>query len=127
MINNKKSVALTLAVFVFFFVVTPARASEMDELKATVQAMQKNMEEMQKKIAHLEQENRQYKHQASASRAAAPANTTVSTETSSSSVPPAPGTQVVTIAPTTVTIQGRPSQIRDRPALAISALPGSVA
>jgi hypothetical protein len=117
MINNKKSVAVTLAVFVFFLAVTPARASEMDELKATVQAMQKNMEEMQKKIAHLEQENRQYKHQASVSRAAPPANTTVTTETSSSSAPPAPGTQVVTIAPTAVTIQGRPSQIRDRPAL----------
>jgi hypothetical protein len=32
MINNKKSVAVTLAVFVSFLVVTPARASEMDEL-----------------------------------------------------------------------------------------------
>ena len=70
MINNKNSVVLTLAVFVSFLVVTPTRASEMDELKATVQAMQKNMEEMQKKIAHLEQENRQYKHQASVSMTA---------------------------------------------------------
>ena len=43
MINTKKSIAVTLAVLVSFLVRTPARGSEMDELKATVQAMQKNM------------------------------------------------------------------------------------
>ena len=41
MINTKKSIAVTLAVLVSFLVRTPARGSEMDELKATVQAMQK--------------------------------------------------------------------------------------
>jgi uncharacterized membrane protein (DUF106 family) len=35
----------------------PARGSEVDELKATMQAMQKSMEQMQARIAELEREN----------------------------------------------------------------------
>jgi hypothetical protein len=111
--TNKKSVAITLAVFVSFTVVTPARASELDELKATIQSMQKSMEQMQSRIAELEHENHKHKEQATASRVAPPA-AVVATEGAASAPP---SDQTVTIAPATVTIQGRPSQIRDRPAL----------
>jgi hypothetical protein len=110
MINNKKSVALTLAIFVSFAVATQARASELDELKATIQSMQKSMEQMQARITELEQENQKHKHQAAASRAAAP----VPVE---GTAPAAASTQTVTIAPTAVTIEGRASQIKDRPAM----------
>jgi hypothetical protein len=112
MINNKKSVALTLAVVVSFLVVTPARASEIDELKATIQSMQKSMEQMQSRITELERENHTQKHTA-ASRAALPAP--VATTEVPASAPASD--QTVTIAPTAVTIQGRASQIKDRPAL----------
>src|ERR1051325_11956319 len=86
-------IALLLAVGL----TAPARASELDDLKATMQSMQKSMEQMQKKIAELEQQNRKAKQQAVASRAAPPAP----------SEGPAAGAvsdQTVTIAPTAVTI-----------------------
>jgi hypothetical protein len=113
MTKNNKTSLLTL--FVFLAVLATARASEIDELKATVQAMQKSMEQMQQKIAELEQENHKQKEQAAASRATPAAVTQV----------PAPGptpegvsgNQVVTIAPTAVTIEGRASEIKDRPAM----------
>jgi len=116
MINNRKSVALTLAVFVSFAVVTPARASEVDELKATVQAMQNSMEQMQARIAELEQENHKQKKQAAASRAAPPPAAAVEPASGSTSAAGS-SDQVVTIAPTTVTIEGRASEIKDRPAM----------
>src|SRR5262249_52033958 len=97
---------------VSFLMVTPARASEIDELKAMIQSMQKSMEQMQSRITELERENHAQKHTA-ASRAAPPAP--VATTEVSASAPASD--QTVTIAPTAVTIQGRPSQIRDRPAL----------
>jgi hypothetical protein len=90
--------------------VAPGRASELDELRATVQSMQKSMEQMQKKIADLERENHNQKHQTAASRAApaavaeGPASAPVSDQT-------------VTIAPTAVTVEGRASEVRQRPAL----------
>ena len=59
-----------LALFAAFGTSAPARASEVDELKATVQAMQKSMEQMQARITELEQENHKQKKQAAASRAA---------------------------------------------------------
>ena len=88
----------------------PARASEVDELKATVQAMQKSMEQMQARIAELERENHQQQQQATASRAAPPAP---AQEAAPSSAPAS--NQVVTIAPTAVTIEGRASQVTQRP------------
>jgi hypothetical protein len=113
MINNKKSVALTLAVFVSLSAVTAARASELDELKATIQSMQKSMGQMQARIAELERENHKHKQSATASRAA-PAAPVATTEGAAS----APvSDQTVTIAPTAVTIQGRASEIKDRPAM----------
>jgi cell division protein FtsB len=42
-------------------------------MKATVQAMQKSMEQMQARIAELERENHKQKQQAAGSRAAPPA------------------------------------------------------
>jgi len=116
MINNQKSVAFTLVVFVSLLVVTPARASEIDELKATIQSMQKSMEQMQNRITELERENHKQKQQAAASRAAPPPAAVVAPAAGPTSAS-ASGTQVVTIAPTTVTIEGRASQIKDRPAM----------
>src|SRR5262245_18677912 len=116
MINNQKSVAFTLVVFVSLLVVTPARASEIDELKATIQSMQKSMEQMQNRITELERENHKQKQQAAASRAAPPPAAVVAPAAGPTSAS-ASGTQVVTIAPTTVTIEGRASQIKDCPAM----------
>src|ERR1700747_88424 len=116
MIKNKKSVAITLAIFVSFAAVTPARASELDELKATIQSMQKSMEQMQARIAELEQENHKEKQHAAASRLA-PAAAAAASAAGSASAPAASGDQVVTIAPTAVTIEGRASEIKDRPAM----------
>jgi DcaP outer membrane protein len=109
------SLIVSLAVVAPFGITAPARGSELDELRASVQAMQKSMEQMQKKIAELEQENKKQKQQAAASRAAPAAVTQI----------PAPGPtsesvsgdQVVTIAPTAVTIAGHASEIKDRPAM----------
>src|ERR1051325_11209433 len=99
-------IALLLAVGL----TAPARASELDDLKATMKSMQKSMEQMQKKIAELEQQNHKAKQQAVASRAAPPAP----------SEGPAAGAvsdQTVTIAPTAVTIEGHASDINQRPAI----------
>jgi cell division protein FtsB len=115
--NNKKSLALTLAMFVSLAAVAPARASEIDELKATIQSMQKSMEQMQSRITELEQENHKQKKQTAASRSAPPSDAAVAPAAGSISAPVASGDQVVTIAPTAVTIEGRPSQIKDRPAM----------
>jgi hypothetical protein len=117
MINNQKSVAFTLVVFVSVLVVTPARASEIDELKATIQSMQKSMEQMQTRITELEQENHKQKKQAAASRTAAPPARAVAPATAPTVVGESGPNQVITIAPTAVTIEGRASQIKDRPAM----------
>ena len=112
---GKKSKGLVIAVTLVVAVclTVPARASELDDLKATVQSMQKSMEQMQKKITQLEQENHKQKQQAAASRAVPPAPV-VATEGAAS----APASdQTVTIAPTAVTIEGRASEVRQRPAL----------
>jgi len=113
MINNKKSVVLVLPVFVSFAMVMPARASEIDELKATIQSMQQSMEQMQKRITELERENHTQKQRAAVSKPA-PATATAPIETTA---PASVSDQTVTIAPTAVTIQGRVSQIKDRPAM----------
>jgi DcaP outer membrane protein len=107
---SKKSVVVSLTLSVFFVFDAAARASELDELKATVQAMQKNMAEMQKKIAALEQENRTYKGQTVSKAVVAPAAIAEAAGDNASD-------QTVTIAPTAVTIEGRASEIKDRPAM----------
>src|SRR5438552_9091092 len=111
--SNKRSVVLCITLFVFCVSGLPARASELDELKATIQSMQKSMEQMQARIAELEHENHKQKQQASASRTV-PVAPVVATEGAAS----APvSDQTVTIAPTAVTIEGRASEIKDRPAM----------
>jgi len=107
---SKRSVVVSLTLSVFFVFGAAARASELDELKATVQAMQKNMAEMQKKITALEQENRTYKHQTASKAVLAPTAIAEGTAGTASD-------QTVTIAPTAVTIEGRASEIKDRPAM----------
>jgi cell division protein FtsB len=113
--RNKRSVILSLTLCASLALTAPARATEVDELRATVQAMQKSMEQMQARIGELERENHKQKQQAAASRAAppAPAEGTVASPPSGS----VGGNQTVTIAPTAVTIEGRASEIKDRPAL----------
>jgi hypothetical protein len=117
MINRSKSLAVTLMVSVSFLPILPARALEIDELKATIQTMQQSMEQMQTRITELEQENHKQKKQAAASRAAPPPAAAVVAPAPDSTSLGENGTQTVTIAPTTVTIQGRASQIKDRPAM----------
>ncbi len=95
--------------------VSNARASEMDDLKAAMQAMKKSMEEMQKKIARLEQENKKPHSAATTAKAPAPPAEGPAPGTGSVSVT-AQGDQVVTIRPTTVTIEGHASQVTQRPA-----------
>jgi len=62
----RKKLIVSLAHLVGIGITASARGSELDELKATIQSMQKNMEQMQKKIAELEQENHKQKKQAAA-------------------------------------------------------------
>src|SRR5690242_17746941 len=113
--SNKRSIHLVFILFASFAASTKARASEVDELKATVQAMQKSMEQMQTRIAELERENHKHKQQAAASTVTT--STTVHAPASAPLPENANGNQVVTIAPTAVTIEGRASQVKDRPAL----------
>ena len=111
--RNRISLIVGLALLVALGISAPARADELDELKASMQSMQKNMEQMQKKIAQLEQENQKHKEQATApkSRPPAPAGGATTPEVTAN------GDQVVTIAPTAVEIQGHASEITQRPAL----------
>src|SRR6516164_3350377 len=106
-----------LALFAAFGTSVRASASEIDELKATIQSMQKNMEQMQNRITELERENHKQKQQAAASQSARAAAPAPQPAASSAPVPATGGEQVVTIAPAAVTIEGRPSQIKDRPAM----------
>ena len=109
----RTSLVVILALLSAVTITAPARAAELDELKATIQSMQKSMEQMQTRIAELEHENHKHQQQATASRTA-PAAAVVAPEGAAS----APASdQTVIIAPTTVTIQGRASQIKDRPAM----------
>ena len=46
LMSTKRSVIPAITLFIFFVSGLSARASEVDELKATVQAMQKSIEQM---------------------------------------------------------------------------------
>src|SRR4029434_3996430 len=70
--KKQRSLGLSLTVIVWLALMAPARASEIDELKATIQTMQKSMEQMQTRITELERENHKQKKQAAASRVAPP-------------------------------------------------------
>ena len=91
------------------------RASELDDLKAQMRVMQETMDQMQKKITHLEQENQKQKQQVAATKKA-PAPPAEGPYPA----PPlidANGNAVVTIAPQAVTISGHASEVTDRPAV----------
>lgn len=117
--KTERSVLLSLALLIAFPLM--ARASEIDDLKAEMRLMQQNMAEMQKKMARLEAEKAQQQTKKSttvsrtttATRIASVPSTLNDTEP-----PPAmPGTdQTVTIVPSAVTVEGRASEVRQRPA-----------
>src|SRR5262249_25010140 len=92
------------------------RASELDDLKAQMRVMQETMDQMQKKITHLEQENQKQKQQqvAATKKAAAPP---VEGPHPAPPLIDANGNAVVTIAPQAVTISGHASEVTDRPAV----------
>jgi cell division protein FtsB len=117
--KHRSKLIVSLAVLLAVGTTVPARASELDGLKAQIQSMQKNMEQMQNRITELEQENHKQKQQASASRTAQPpsAPAAVAEPASGPASVSSDGNQVVTIAPTAVTVEGRASQIKDRPAM----------
>jgi len=101
----------------------PVHASELDDLKAQLQTMQETMAQMQKKISRLEEENQKEKQKQR--QATATAKTQALPAEGPKEAPPsagpasvdASGTQVVTIAPSAVTIEGHASQVTDRPAM----------
>jgi len=120
--NIKFPIGRQLVIVTLFVAVglsRPASASELDELKASLEAMKQSMAEMQKKIDRLERENQAQKQRTAAVKTTAPepkerrgAETSTTTTTVDQY-----GNQVVTIAPTAVTIEGHASEIKDRPAL----------
>src|ERR1700751_2253390 len=114
--NNNRSVIFSLTLFLLIILVVPARASEVDELKATIQSMQKSMEQMQAKIAELERENHKQKQHTSDSKTVPTAAGEPAVATEGAASAPA-SDQAVTIAPTAVTIEGHASEIKDRPAM----------
>jgi DcaP outer membrane protein len=115
--NYTAFVFANVALFAAIALAVPARADELEDLKAQMATMQKSMEQMQKKIADLEQENHKQKQKQQAA-------------TTKTTAPPAPaegptvhvpmvdanGNPIVVIAPSAVTIAGRASQVTQRPA-----------
>ena len=113
--NRRTGVTVLLALLVGVGSTMSARGSEIDDLKAEIRLMQQSIDQMQKKITQLEQENQKQKQQVSVSKTAAhpPAE-------GPHPAPPlmgASGNQVVTIAPSPVTIEGHASQVTQRPAI----------
>ena len=113
--NRRTGVAASLALVVGVGSIFSARASEIDDLKAQMRIMQETMDQMQKKISHLEQENQKQKHEvATAKKAPAPP---------AEGPRPAPplidanGNAVVTINPQARTIKGHASEVTQRPAV----------
>jgi hypothetical protein len=114
----KWSFALGATFVIASALVRPVSASELDELKAAMQQMQQQMQQMQEKIGQLEEENAQQKKQAKKQTATTTAPMPAAEGTTNvSPAGNAPNTQTVTIAPTAVTIEGRASEIRQRPAI----------
>jgi len=118
-VAGDRSLGVLVTIFIAAAVATRSPASEIDELKAQIQSMQKSMEQMQQKITKLEHENQQQKQQTAAAK---PAQTggnegqgRVSTTTTTTV--DQYGNQAVTIAPSAVTIQSHVSQVTPRGAL----------
>ncbi len=112
--NYKALLVVGVALLVAVGSTATPRASELDELKATMQSMKRSMDEMQTKIAELERENQKQKRHAATFKTAPPAPAEGPTTTSQVN---AQGDQVVTFAPKTVTIEGRGSEVTQRSAM----------
>src|SRR6266404_7904315 len=104
-----------VALVVAFGFAVPARASEIDDLKAEMRIMQQSMDQMQKKMSQLEQDNQKQKQkQQVAATKTAPAPPAEGPRPA----PPlidANGNEVVTIAPQSVTLEGHSSEVTQRP------------
>jgi hypothetical protein len=119
-VTSKRSRLIIITISVALNMAMPARASELDEMRATIQAMKQNMAEMQKKIDKLERENQQQKQQTAAVRTTAPGpkeGPRAVTSSATTTTVDQYGNQVVTIAPSAVTIEAHASQITPRGAL----------
>ena len=114
--NHKVLLIVSVALLVTVGPIATARASELDDLKVQMQAMQKGMEQMQQKIAELEKENQKQKQATAAAKTAPPPAPAEGPATGLPSVD-ANGNQIVTIAPPTVTIEGHASEVKDRLAM----------
>jgi hypothetical protein len=118
--NHNTFLILSLALLIGVGSVTPARASEIDDLKAEMRLMQKSMDQMRERITQLEQENQTQKQQQQQNQQVAASRTA---QPPAGGPHPAPavigatGSQVVTIAPKPVTIEGHASEVTDRPAM----------
>ena len=117
-IVNTRSLVVRIAVLVSLVTPVAVRADELDELKAQMQSMQKTMEQMQKKITQLEEENHRQKQQQAAVAKTAKVAPSPSAPAEGPPVPmvDANGNQLVTLAPTAVTVAGHPSEVTQRPA-----------
>jgi hypothetical protein len=118
-VAGERSLGVLVTILIAATVAPRSPASEIDELKAQIQSMQKSMEQMQQKIGKLERENQQQKQQTAAAK---PAQTggkegarRVSTTTTTSV--DQYGNQTVTIVPSAVTIESHASQVTPRGAL----------
>src|SRR5689334_6117099 len=120
-VAGDRSLGVLVTILIAAAVATPSPASEIDELKAQIQSMQKSMEQMQQKISKLERENQQQKQQTAAAK---PAQTggkeepgRVSTATTTTTSVDQYRNQTVTIVPSAVTIESHASQVTPRGAL----------
>ncbi|MFL6514049.1 MAG: DcaP family trimeric outer membrane transporter [Chthoniobacterales bacterium] len=115
-VHDKIPLIVSLTLLTTITLITPARASELDDVKAAMKVMQENMAQMQKKIAQLEHEKQKPK---SAAATATTTTSVASAPVSDSGVNGSPGdvSDFVTIAPTAVTVRAHASEIRPRDAL----------
>src|SRR5262249_55867279 len=114
--GRRRNFTFILALLIGVGSTMSVRASELDDLKAQMRVMQETMDQMQKKITHLEQENQKQKQQQVAATKKAPAPPVEGPHPA----PPlidANGNAGVTIAPKAVTISGHASEVTDRPAV----------
>src|SRR3954453_17974567 len=113
--NKRSKFSLIVGILIATAIATPhpAKATELDDLKAQMEVMQKTMAQMQNKISELEQENHKQKKTA-AKKTNVPGGQ--SAEESATAPVDTNGDQIVTIAPKPVTIAGHASQVEQRPA-----------
>jgi len=111
--RHRISLIVSLALLVALGTNAPARADELEDVKAAMQSMQKTMEQMQKKIAQLEHDNQKQKQKAAASKSSPAA----AAEGPATAGVTANGDQVVTFTPKAVTIEGHASEVRQRDAM----------